>query len=308
MTVPPRVLLVCPTLNPGLSFRDWIFALRMQECCPDKILIIDSGSNDDTVLTAVKEGFDVVEISKKEFNHGGTRQKAVSKNQEYEFVVFLTQDAILSSSDSLKKIIQAFADENIAAVCGRQLPHLGAGAVESHARLFNYPGNSSVRSLKDHKKFGVKTAFLSNSFAAYRIPALQEVGGFPDEVIFGEDMYVAAKLLKAGYKLAYEANACVYHSHNYSIFQEAKRYFDMGVFHSREPWIRDEFGSAEKEGAKFMISELRYLSKHALFRIPEAFLRTFTKYISFHLGLAEQYISLKIKKKISMNPGYFKTD
>ena len=83
----------------------------------------------------------------------------------------------------------------------------------------------------------VLIAFISNSFAAYRVSVLKEVGGFPDDVIFGEDMFVATKMLKAGYKIAYAAGACVYHSHDYSLWQEMKRYFDMGVFHAREPWI-----------------------------------------------------------------------
>ena len=305
MPVMPKSLLVCPTLNPGSSFHDWIVALRAQDYLPEKVLIIDSGSNDQTVSMAVKQGFEVLEINKEDFNHGGTRQKAVSNNQGYDIVIFLTQDAILSTANSLRAIIDAFKDENIAAVCGRQLPRPNAGAIESHARLFNYPDNSFVRSLKDSQKFGVKTAFLSNSFAAYRISALQEVCGFPDNVIFGEDMYVAAKLLKAGYKLAYEAHAGVYHSHNYSLIQEAKRYFDMGVFHSHEPWIKDEFGSAEKEGVKFVISEIKYLLGHAFWRIPEGLLRTILRYTGFRLGLAERHIPLKFKKKLSMCPGYF---
>lgn len=305
MTGIPQTLLVCPTLNPGLSLRDWIAALRMQDYLPNKILIIDSGSNDQTVPIAVKEGFKVIEIDKKEFNHGGTRQKAVTSNQEYDNVIFLTQDAVLSETGSLKAIIDAFRDDNIAAVCGRQLPRQDAGAIESHARLFNYPERSFTRSIHDAHKYGLKTAFISNSFAAYRISAITAVGGFPDDVIFGEDMYIAAKLLKAGYTIAYAADACVYHSHDYSLWQEFKRYFDMGVFHAREPWLRQDFGKAEGEGLKFVISEFRYLLRYAFWLIPEGLIRTILKYVGFRLGLAEQYIPLKYKRKISMNPGYF---
>jgi rhamnosyltransferase len=153
---------------------------------------------------------------------------------------------------------------------------------------------------------GLRVAFLSNSFAAYRLSALDAVGGFPSDVIFGEDMYVAARLIQAGYKIAYAAEAAVYHSHPYTLQQEFRRYFDMGVLHARESWIRNELGSAEGEGLRFVKSELRYLSQHAFWRIPEALLRTLLKYLGFRLGLMEEHIPNRLKRRFGMNKGYFK--
>ena len=84
---------------------------------------------------------------------------------------------------------------------------------------------------------GIKAAFLSNSFAAYRRSALESVGGFPSDTIFGEDTFAAAKMLLNGWKIAYSAEATVYHSHNLTFIEEFRRYFDIGVFHSREKWF-----------------------------------------------------------------------
>jgi rhamnosyltransferase len=58
---------------------------------------------------------------------------------------------------------------------------------------------------------GIKSIFISNSFAAYRRSALLAVGGFRKDVIFGEDTVTAARLLLSGYQVAYSAQACVYH-------------------------------------------------------------------------------------------------
>ena len=298
--------LLVPTLNAGGEWASWLDAFHSQKCTPDKFIVIDSCSTDKTTDLAKNSGFTVEVIAKGEFDHGGTRQFGLSLLGSVDVVVFLTQDANLSRVESLCQIIEPFNDAQVAAVCGRQLPRKQATPIEAHARLYNYSPEPFSRSRKDSKQFGLKTAFLSNSFAAYRVSALREVGGFPENVIFGEDMYVAAKFLLAGYKIAYAADACVYHSHNYSLVQEMKRYFDMGVFHAREPWIRQQFGTAENEGLKFVISELRYLSKHALWRIPEGMLRTIFRYVGFRLGLIESHIPLKIKRKISMNPRYFK--
>jgi rhamnosyltransferase len=297
---------IVPTLNAGKLWPLWIDALESQICRPDSILVIDSGSQDDTVKLSEEAGFNVQVLKPGEFNHGGTRKHAVLQVKDQDVVVFLTQDAILADCSALQNILSPFEDELVAAVCGRQLPVPDAGAVGAHARLFNYPEKSFVRTYADSSTYGLKTAFLSNSFAAYRVSTLVELGSFPEDVIFGEDMYVAVKMLKAGYGIAYAADACVYHSHDYSIRQEFMRYFDMGVFHAHEPWIRQELGGAEGEGARFVISELIYLLKHAFWRVPEGLFRTVIRYSGFRLGLADSRLPLIMKRKFSMNPGYFK--
>ena len=190
-------------------------------------------------------------------------------------------------------------------MCGRQLPRRQATPIEAHARLYNYSSETFSRSINDAKKYGLKTAFISNSFAAYRVAALNEVGGFPEDVIFGEDMYVATKLLMANYEIAYAAGACVYHSHDYSLWQEMKRYFDMGVFHAREPWIRKELGGAEGEGVKFVASEIMYLLRNAFWQVPEGLLRTLFRYTGFRLGLVEKRLPCWLKRILAMNKGYF---
>lgn len=297
--------LIVPTYNAGKLWTDCVSAVTKQVSQFDDVIVIDSGSSDKTIEIARNAGFHVISIEKESFNHGRTRQRAIETTGDCEFVVFLTQDAVLFDEHSISNMLAYFNNKKIAAVCGRQLPRKHAGAIESHARLYNYPEQSYMRSMLDIKKYGLKTAFISNSFAAYRVSALQEVGGFPDNVIFGEDMYVAAKLLKAGYGIAYAADACVYHSHDYSMLQEFRRYLDMGVFHAHESWLRREFGTAEGEGLKFVVSESRYLLKHAFWLIPEGLLRTILRYAGFRLGLIERYMPLKFKRKMSMNPGYF---
>lgn len=306
MYKPNTTLLICPTYNAGSDFEAWLTAFKQQSLKPDLSVIVDSTSDDGCVSQVSEYGLQLDTIDKSEFNHGGTRQQAILNYQGFEYVIFATQDAIFANRESFRNILQPLEDGKVAAVCGRQLPKKTALPIEAHARLFNYPEKSSINSLKDAEVKGLKAVFLSNSFAAYRISALLDVGGFPDDVIFGEDMYVAAKFLKAGYKVAYAADACVYHSHDYSLWQEFRRYFDMGVFHANEPWIRDEFGGAEGEGVKFVISEIKYLMRSAFWRIPEALFRTLLRYTGFRLGLLEKWLPLKLKRLCTMNKGYFK--
>jgi len=204
------------------------------------------------------------------FNHGGTRNFGVDLATDAEIIVFLTQDAILHDPQSLNRLVEPFVDPAVGITYGRQLPRRSAGAIEQHARLFNYPKVSSVCSLADAPRLGIKVAFNSNAFAAYRCEALASVGGFPPHVIMGEDVVVAGRALLLGWKIAYASDAVVVHSHGYSPAKEFHRYFDIGAFHASHPFLREEFGLASGEGGRFVRSELKFLASQAPLRIPEA--------------------------------------
>jgi rhamnosyltransferase len=132
-----------------------------------------------------------------------------------------------------------------------------------------------------------------------------EVGGFPKKLILGEDMVVAARMLHAGWRVAYQADAQVHHSHAYTIQQEFKRYFDIGVMHQDQQWILEEFGKPEGEGGRFVRSELAYLMRHAPWLLPSAVIRTIAKFAGYKLGQHSRYLPLLIKRSLSMHRGYW---
>jgi rhamnosyltransferase len=107
----------------------------------------------------------------------------------------------------------------------------------------------------------------------------------------GEDMYACAKLILDGFHIAYVAEAVVYHSHNYSVPQEFKRYFDLGAFFSKEPWIRERYGSANSEGARYVRSEISFLLHNGLpGYIPASLVRNTAKWAGFQLGHLYPYL------------------
>ena len=299
------VCLIVPTYNPGYKWSQWTAALQRQQQVV-QCLIVDSDSNDGTQFCDLPSGWKLLRIAAKDFNHGGTRTDALKHiPASTEVVVFMTQDAFLSRSDTLNALLFAFADPTVACAYGRQLPHVNATPLAAHARYFNYPAASSKLSMDDQPQLGLKTCFLSNSFAAYRLVDLLAVGGFPSNVILGEDMSVAARLLFTGKRLAYVAEACVYHSHNYTLTQEFRRYFDTGVFHARTPWLLQTFGDGRGEGWRFVRSELSYLCRQAPAWLPVALVSTFVKWLGYKLGRNEAYLPLNLKRWCSMHKGYW---
>jgi rhamnosyltransferase len=296
---------IVPTLRPGSSWRNWLDAFAGQTVRPDRAILVDSGSGGDTVELAVQYGFEPHIIKQEDFDHGRTRMLGVENSGDSEIVIFLTQDAELATADSIEQLLKCFFDKAVGAAYGRQLPAREATPIAAHARLYNYPKRSRVKSRSDIPDLGIMAARFSNSFGAYRRSALMEVGGFPASIIFGEDQVVASRLLLKNWKIAYEAGAQVRHSHNYTPTQEFNRYYDIGVFHSATPWMMEEFGGAGGEGMRFVWSEFQYLWRHAPGLIPSAFSRTALKYVAYRLGRMAPSTPLALKRRMSMNKRYW---
>ena len=276
--------LIIPTLNAGEQFQTLLTQLATQSL-PTRKLIVDSESTDGTAQLAKSFGLEVLTIPRKTFNHGATRQLALEKLLPLDVIIFLTQDVLLHDGESLARLVEVFSDDSTVGMSyGRQLPHADATNEAAILRAFNYPAESQLRSFDDRKIYGLKTAFASNSFAAYRVSALQRVGGFPSNVPLCEDMYVAAKMLLDGWKIFYAASAQVYHSHNYTAVQEFRRYVQIGKFHAQESWIRETFGSAEGAGKKFVLMKLSMLAKKNPLDCVGAIFRDAAKFLGYRIG------------------------
>ena len=299
-----RIACIVPTYNGRNDLARLLDSLGKQSSSFD-LFIVDSSSSDGTYELARSRVENIVTIHSVEFSHGGTRQQMVDSFPKYEIYVFMTQDAYLADDRAIERLVTPFADSRLGAVCGRQLPHFDADPLAEHARLFNYPVESLVKSMADAPKLGIKTPFVSNSFAAYRREALLSVGGFPEHVILSEDMYVAARMLLKGWKVAYAGDACCRHSHNYTMAEEFRRYFDTGVFHACEPWIRESFGGAGGEGFRFVKSELRFLGLRRWYLWHASLLRNALKLLGYKLGGQERRLPLWVKRRLSMHTRFW---
>lgn len=277
--------IIIPTLNAGEKARVLFDSIKMQKNAKIKILIIDSESTDKTIELAKKYGYNVKNIKRKDFNHGGTRRLGVDLSSDVEFIIFLTQDVVLVDEYSIRNILRCFKDQKVGCAYGRQIPYKDANILAAHARIFNYPAENKIKCTENIRDLGIKTAFISNSFAAYRRKALEDIGGFPGNVVLGEDIYVAAKMLLGGWKNYYCAEAKVYHSHNYTISEEYKRYYDIGFFYGQEKWIIESFGKTENEGMRFIKSQLKYVLRKKPVVLFNMCISNICKYIAYTQGL-----------------------
>lgn len=284
----PSIAVVIPACNAGSGFAELLAEISQQTIQPAYKLVVDSASEDSTVELAVQAGWNVLPIAREAFSHGGTRQQAVdavlARNSSIEIIVFLTQDVRMPQRDSIEQLVMALGQKNIGAAYGRQLPHDGASVYAAVEREFNYPPQGRTKSMDSVGELGIKTAFLSDSFAAYRVSALKKIGGFP-VIDICEDMFAAGKMLLAGFSIAYVAEAEVRHSHEPSLRAIWQRYRAMGRFQKANPWLRENFGKADGEGMRLLRYQLAKVGRaKGLFGIAKIIFWDAVRFLAFRLA------------------------
>jgi rhamnosyltransferase len=298
--------IIIPVRNGGERWHEAAAALRRVVPDPTMVAVVDSSSTDGSDEVAAELGFEVERIDPRTYNHGRTRQEAVNRFcHGKEYALFLTHDAVIEGPESLTTLLDAFSNPQVGAAYGRQLPHHNAGPFGRHLVSFMYPETGDVRTLADAPRYGIRTAPLSNSFAAYRIRALNQCGGFPSTLILGEDTQVGLHMLLAGWSVSYCATAPVRHSHDYSVFQDMQRYFDFGVLHAQLPQLLRELGEPEGDGLRLVKSELLYMTAAAPWRLPEVVVRNTAKYLGYRLGRIFKKLPNFLRRRLSMTAGYW---
>lgn len=301
--------IIIPLYKPGKELFALLDRLSEQSVQAENIILVNTEEKYFAQLTYGTRFFDkyknvkVYHLSKKEFDHGRTRRMGVGKSNADIFVM-MTQDAIPADNLMLERLTGQLKGD-VAVAYARQLPAEDCDIVERYTRSFNYPEESRVKSAEDLPLLGIKTFFCSNVCAAYQRTIYEELGGFVRKTIFNEDMIYAAGAIKAGYRIAYEAQACVIHSHNYTHMQQLHRNFDLGVSQAEHPEIFANVPS-ESEGMRMVKKVTRYLKKQKqLGKLPHFYVQCFCKYAGFLLGKNYRKLPGKWVLALTSNKDYW---
>lgn len=242
--------IVIPVKNGGNRLKEVLEVLRQQQTKYSyEIIVVDSGSTDDSITAAKKYADIVKEIPSSEFGHGKTRNLGASLGTG-EFIIFLTQDALPASKDWLEQMLDAMhmwddkMEENnpatiIAGAFGQHYPYPECNLpdqqmLQNHFARFDVgQGEPTVFQLEDARReeyaedragYAQYLTFFSDNDSCLRRSVWEKIPY--DDVDFSEDQIWARKIIEAGYGKAYVPKAAVYHSHNYPMKEYGKRYFD----------------------------------------------------------------------------------
>ena len=296
---------VIPVYRPGEEFLKTLWMLKKQTVQPGKIILMITGSEG-----AVYPDFSVFEnaeihfVEENAFDHGGTRNEGV-RYSDADYVLFLTQDAVPADTHLIEAFLRGFEQTGVASSYARQLPKEDCHPIEKLTRAFNYPPVSSIQEIEDLPKKGIKTYFCSNVAAMYDRKVFTELGGFPDRTVFNEDMIYAYKVIRYGYKIFYNAEAEVLHSHNLTGKEQFHRNFDLGVSQADHPEIFAAV-SSEKEGAGLVAETVKGLFQSGRGYLVFKFIyQCGMKYLGYRLGRRYQKLSERRVRRYSQNKYYW---
>lgn len=301
---------IIPVYKPDEKFYKLMKRLQKQTVKPNRIFIIqtiDEQNNKDIGLQYQEQkNVTVVKIEKKEFDHGGTRNFGASLSKA-EFILFMTQDAVPCNKHLIEELLKPLQQPDIAVAYARQIADKKAGILEQYTRKFNYPKQSHIKTEKDLEKIGIKTYFCSNVCAMYQRELYEQLGGFVTKTIFNEDMIMASKVIKAGYAIAYAADAKVNHWHKYTYRQQFSRNFDLAV---SQVQYKEIFGAikSETEGVKYVLDTSKYLLEHHIYLLPDFICQSIFKFLGYQLGKHYEKLPKSWVEKCSMNKTYWKNE
>lgn len=300
-----------PVYGPGKELKKLLYRMQQQTLLPKRMILMHT--EDGLDLSWAKEAgikIPVTEIllQPEQFDHGGTRDWAM-KESSSEVVIFMTQDAVPMDRRLVEKLVDALVQEDeIAVSYARQVAGKDSDLLERYIRRFNYPEESRVKSKENIETLGIKTYFCSNVCAAYKREVYEKLGGFETHIIFNEDMVFAAKAITAGYKIAYQAEAVVAHTHTYTHVQQLKRNFDLGVSQAAYPEIFEHI-SSEKEGGRLLKETTGYLlKKKKPLMVGRLITLSACKYIGYRLGKMHGKLPRCWIKRLTMNPRYWEKE
>jgi glycosyltransferase involved in cell wall biosynthesis len=244
-----------PVRNGAVHLPSVLDAVRGQRVDGEvEIVVVDSGSTDDSVALCERAGARVERIAPEEFSHGGTRNRLMELARG-DRVAFLTQDAVPSHEGWLAALVGGFDEEDVGLVCGPYLPRPDASPMVRRELEEWFAAIPALARgpLGDAAQPGPRTFFSSANGAVSR--AAWERVPFRD-VPYAEDQRLAVDMLNAGYAKAYVAGAGVVHSHDYPPLERFRRWFDefralREVYGYRAPLApRQVLGTIRREVAR----------------------------------------------------------
>jgi glycosyltransferase involved in cell wall biosynthesis len=168
-----------------------------------EIILVDSGSTDETISIAELFGARIVRIASGEFTFGRSLNFGILEATR-EFVVIASAHVYPVYPDWLESLLRPFEDEKVALTYGKQRGPDSAKFSEQQIFHQWYPDASSPNQ---------STAFCNNANAAIR-KRLWDDHPY-DETLTGlEDLAWSKWTKEQGYKIAYVAEAEIVHIHH----------------------------------------------------------------------------------------------
>lgn len=275
-----KIEILCPLYNAEKYITDLNASLLKQKTSFDvsiRYLLTESTDRTKDLLDKLDCVYELVK--KNEFSHSLTRERAAFSSSA-DIIVFVTQDVVIEKEDWLSFLIDPIITGEASATFSRQISN--HDAIEKYTRELNYPKESYIMDKSKLSSCGLRAFFYSDAASAMDLKVFKELNGY-DQKDFpsSEDMYIAYKLIQAGYKLKYCADSVVLHSHDFTFKELYDRYYLNGQFFKQNPEIKSH--GVTESGAQMAVYILKRIIQD----------RNGTAFIQFIPNMIARYFGMK---------------
>jgi rhamnosyltransferase len=284
MAVETSVLILCK--NEERHIGDCLSMVFDQDYESEyEVVVVDSGSTDRTLDIVHLHPVRLYEIPATEFHHARTRNYAAGLSRGRN-LVYLTADAVPFDRTWLRNLVGELAADDVAGAYGRQLPWPSAYPMEKYFLNFLYGPYRRVQRWQPGNPLDMETTLFSNVTSAIK-KELWEHEPWSDAIDISEDQVWSKRMLEAGYAIAYNPNAAVYHTHNYSLKRAFQRFYDSGRS-SYESYLPSDGGGGLRfigNAGRYAAGEVKYLVENGQAAwLPRAAVYESTKFLGLLAG------------------------
>jgi mycofactocin glycosyltransferase len=201
MPDPSNVSVVVPVYNAEKTLEACIRSVLAQEYPAQReLLFVNNASTDGSLAILSKFKDQILILSEPKRGPAAARNRGIAAAR-FPVIAFLDSDCV-AGSGWLEQVVAPLADPTVGLTGGA----VRALAPRNALELFGETIHDNQASVHSYRP-----PYVGTANCASRKEALEKLHGFDETFLRGEDVELSNRVLQAGFRLAYAADAVVYH-------------------------------------------------------------------------------------------------
>lgn len=276
-----KISIVIRTLNEEKYLEELLNMCNCQSL-ENEVVVVDSGSADNTLSIADQYGAKVVKIEKKDFTFGKSLNLGIESSTG-DIIAIISGHCVPKSTDWLKLLVKPIVENHAVFSYGKQLGRdTTKYSEEQHFSLF----------FGDKDQIPQNSDFVNNANSAV-LKSIWQLYKFNETLTGLEDIDFAKRCRRDNHEVAYVSDASVYHIHNEN-FRQIKRRYEREAYALVQinPEIRFTIFDLVKFTFASIVSDIKssirekVFLKHCISIISFRFLQYYGSYIGANINKA----------------------